>query len=200
MLHDISQELAAELRSRGCPVAVVYGPEPTSTVTNTSGRERIVVERVNEVAEPFLPAHSQRKNPKQHFVRRIAGRVTVFAQDTRPGAKHWDHERRMDLLVDVVSIALEKVLEGRCNTSSVGDGQKFVPVDLAATTIHGGAAYRFPFYVSRGVADRDWDGSALPEAQVGPDGVSVQSRTLVYLDQGPNGVHEPACSCSACTG
>lgn len=200
MMRDISQELAARIHERKCPLAVVYGPEPTSTGTTTFGRERIVVERLNDRNEVTAQAHSQRRNPKQYWVRRLNGRVTIYAQDTKPGARHFDHEDRMDRIADMVLVCLAEVLDERHNTYVIADCVKFVPADLAATTIHGGAVYRIDFAVSRGVNARDWDGSALPETTFGPDGVTVNSSTTVHMDRGPAGIHEAACMCGDCTG
>lgn len=169
MIHQLGAELQAALVAVSCPIPVVDGPEPTSTTT--WGRERIVIAR-DEDGDSFGPVRSQHKNPKQRMVRNVGGKVTIYAQSAKAGAMRFEHERRAELLLDVVLVALADVIIARPSGWTVGKGKFIQPPDLEKSERPAGAVYELTFTVERGVAKRTWAGDISPEHTLGEGGLT----------------------------
>ncbi len=177
MLHEIGVELGAALAAQGCPLRVVDGPEATKTTT--WARERIVIE--HDDGDGFAPVRSQHRNPKFRMVRNVAAKVTVYAKSPAEGAMDWEHRRRAEHVLDLVLVALEKVLVARKNGWTPKGGAFIKPDDLQNSEVAGGAVYELKFTVERGVFEQKWNGDI--RAQV--SGVTITGTDLITLANGP---------------
>lgn len=183
-MHEIALELTTELRAVGCPLQVVEGPEPSETAT--WGRERIVLEHAT--GDRFTAPLSQRTTPKYRFVRLVAAKLKIYAQTPRGGALAWEHRRRAEHVLDLVLVALEKVILARHNNFVVGSGGFFDPPDMQGTATRAGAAYELAFTVDRAVVPQTWDGE-LEETAGGLGGLN--STTRVFLADDDNTASTP---------
>jgi len=180
VIHEIGVELGAALVAQGCPLKVVDGSEPTKT--STYARERIVIE--HDDGDGFGPVRSQHRNPKLRMVRTVAAKVTIFAQSPAPGAQEWEHIRRAEHILDLVLVALEKVVVARKNAWSVKGGKFVLPDDLKASDTIGGAVYELTFTVERGVYEQKWNGTIREQVS----GLTIiASNDLITLANGPTG-------------
>lgn len=191
MMHSITLEVAAQLRARGVPHAVVYGPERTGTTV--TGPVRIVIERDRAAGDGIGPARSVHTNPKMRAVRAIGCVARVFAKSNVAGAGGHDHEAVADQLIDALVVALDVVVRSNQTLWSPVSGKFLTAEDLAARglTTWPGVVYELRFTVDRGVFDLDFAGEAAPEADVGPGGVGIKSTTKVTV----NGVGTPETAC-----
>jgi len=187
MLHEIGVELAAALGAQGCPFPVVDGPEPTQPASFLP--ERVVIQ--HDDGDSFVRApRSQHVNPKHRFVRNIAAKVTIYAKSPALSATDWEHRRRAEHVLDLVLVALDKVISLRKNGWSVTGG-RFVPLaDLSKSEIAGGAVYELSFAVERGVFEQKWNGDIRPSVS----GIPITGSDRITLAHGPSDqVPETAC-------
>jgi hypothetical protein len=181
MIHEVSVDLAANLKAQGCPIVVVDGPEPTKTAT--FGRERIVIEHAD--SDSYAPPWSQQRNPHKCMTRNIGAKLTIYAKSPKAGALVFEHRRRCEQILDMVLCALSKVAAVRKhNGGFLPTGGRFItPADLEASERPGGAVYELNFAVQRAVNDVTWSGDAQPEATVGGvDGVGFNNSTRVSVN------------------
>lgn len=177
MMHELALELATELRSVGCPLPVVDGPEASSTAT--WGRERIVVEHAT--GDRFTAPLSQRPTPKHRFVRVVASKITIFAQSPRAGALLWEHRRRAEHVLDLVLCAMAKIL--RRNQFTTGTGGFVDPPDAQGTQTRAGAVYELSWTMARAVIHQAWDGTLEATS---PGLAGLNSTTRVFLADDDN--------------
>lgn len=181
MMHDIAVALGTELASKKCPIKVIDGPEPTKTTTGA--RERIVVERDDDAGDNFGPPRNPGGNPRRRFTRAVAAKITIYAQAVGAGSNHWEHRRRAEKVLDLVLVALAKVLSVRQVGYTLGRG-RFVPIeDLQESESASGAAYELLLTVERAVFDQTWTDIDQPEATVGGvDGIRIKNTVLASLN------------------
>lgn len=194
MIHEIGVELQARLTTQVCPVTVVDGPELGNS--NAVTRERIVIERDRGEAEPVAGPKGTGRNPRHAFDRVLAAKVTIYAQEPRPGALYFEHERRCDHIADLVLVALEKVLISRKDGGfSIGAGRWVDIEDLAKSKRPSMVAYEIPFTVRRAVEDRTWAGVAATEATLtgSSGGVTIRNTTEVSAQGDSTPAEEVAC-------
>lgn len=180
MIHDILVALQTRLRAKGCPVPVVMGPEPTQTTTGA--RERIVVERLYE-PEVFDHVRGQHGNPKHIGNRHPKVKIGIFAQSAKTGALTFEHESRVDHIVDVVWACMDRVAREDLQIAMSLNGQFLRPEDLAQSARLPGAAYEMTLEVLRAVRDVDFVGEAKPELEI--DGDLLCNTTQVRLENAP---------------
>lgn len=189
MIHEIGIELGAALALKGFPLKgfpVVDGPEPTKTTTGA--RERIVIEH-DDGGDSFRAVRGEHKNPNLRTIRNIGVKITIYAQATNAGATHWEHRRRAEHVLDLVLVALDKVIYARKNGYTLTKGRFVQPDDLAASEVIAGAVYELTFTVERGVAEQTWKGEKRPEGS--PTG--FKNTTNVSLYNGPGDPPEVGC-------
>ena len=193
MIHEIGVELQARLTTKRCPVTVVDGPEWGGS--NAVTRERIVIERDRGEPEPVVGAKGTGRNPRHAWDRVLAAKVTIYAQEPRPGALYFEHERRCDHIADLVLVALQKVLVSRKDGGfSIGAGRWVSIDDLANSKRPNLVAYEIPFTVRRAVEDRTWAGAAATEATLGGvGGVTIRNTTEVSAQGDSTPAEEVAC-------
>lgn len=164
MIHELGVELRSKLSDRGCPVAVIDGPEATGTAT--FGRERIVIEESGN--DDYVPPFSQQRNPVRKMVCHIAAKATIYAQSTKAGALDFEHRRRARLILDQVLVALSEIKSARKGKGCfIPEGGRFiVPADLENSERRGGAVYELEFKFERAVEERTWAGDAKPETTI----------------------------------
>lgn len=183
MIYELQKELAAELEARGVPYPVLYGPESAQTTT-PAVRSRIVLERDRKQGDRFDGPRSVHVNHQLSAVRAIGCVLRIYAASTAAGARVQDHERLADALLDRVTVALRKCVNvrktlHRITAAKLLDGDE---LELRGLATWPGVVYELRFEIDRGVFDRDWDGSAAPEAAIGgQDGVVITSSTKVRL-------------------
>lgn len=110
MIEPLSISVARDLRGRGYPYPVSYGPERAE---RTGFHPGIVFERDRTRAEAVLPPVNAKFNPEAPFTRRCAGAFTVYAASTQPGAIVSDHEAECDRVCDGVISAMYRVVTER---------------------------------------------------------------------------------------
>jgi hypothetical protein len=177
MLHEIGVELGAALVAQGCPLKVFDGPE--STKTTTYARERIVLEYAD--SDSFSAPRSQHRNPKHRMTRNVAAKITIFAQSAAAGATEWEHYRRAEHILDLVLVAMEKVIVARKSAWNVGSGKFISPEDLKASESIGGAVYELAFTVERSVFEQKWNGSVKEQVT----DFAITSSDRIILANGP---------------
>lgn len=179
MIHEIAVELRALLSAAGVPMPVVDGPERTTSAITP--RERIVVERLRAPEQILAPKGANSRNPVHVFDRKLAAKITVYAQEPRAGAQHHEHVRRADRVVDSVLAALRQVLVARKNgAGEIGAGQLVELEDTKGTPVTNFAVYEIPFSVRRAVEVRTWAGSAAEEGGAFT-ATTIASTTVVGL-------------------
>lgn len=178
MLHEIGVELGFALAAQGCPLKVIDGPEPTKTTT--FARERIVLE--HDDGDSFGPTRSQHRNPKFRMVRSVAAKITIHAQSAADGATAWEHRRRAEHVLDLVLVALEKVVVARKNGWTPKGGGFVRADDLQKSEVAGGAVYELTFTVERGVYEQKWNGDVRPQVS----GVTITGTDRITLANGPS--------------
>lgn len=177
MIHEIGVELGVQLAAVNCPLKVLDGPENTKTVTYA--RERIVIEH-DPTGDKFSNNKSQQKNPKIRVIRNIGVKITIYAQEASGGAMDWEHRRRAEHVLDLVLVALEKVLVARHNGWTLSGGRFIDPNDLATSEVQGGSVYELTFSVERGVYVQTWTGNARPEMTILP--TTIQTTTDIVIE------------------
>jgi hypothetical protein len=176
LIHEIGVELAARIGSKGCPFAVYDGPERRPTTT--FGRERIVIEH-DPSGDSFVSRHKADTNPRTLLTRTIGVKITIYAQAGTKGSIYWEHVRRAEHVLDMVLCGLSVVVKERANILTFRSGRIIDPPDLKPSETPGGAVYELFVTIDRGVADRNWDGSAGPTATVTPQLVGGPGLTFV---------------------
>lgn len=174
-MHELALELATELRSVGCPLAVVEGPEPSDTAT--WGRERIVIRY--DAGDRFTSPRSQRPTPKHRFDRVVACKLTIYAQSPRAGTMVWEHRRRAEHVLDLVLCALAEIL--RRNQFTPVSGGFVDPPDAQGTQTRAGAVYELSWTMGRAVIHQAWDGT-LEETAPGLGGLTSTTRVFLADD------------------
>ena len=179
MIHEIARELRVLLETAGVPMPVVDGPERTTSAVTP--RERIVVERLRTPEQILAPKGANSRNPVHVFDRKLAAKITIYAQEPRAGAQHHEHVRRADRVVDSVLAALRQVLVARKNGSEIDAGQLVELEDAKGTPVTNFAVYEIPFSVRRAVEVRTWAGSAAEEGGAFT-ATTIASTTVVGLE------------------
>lgn len=190
MIHEIARELRALLETAGVPMPVVDGPERTTSAVTP--RERIVVERLRAPEQILPPKGANTRNPVHVLDRKLAAKITVYAQEPRAGAQHHEHVRRADRVVDSVLAALRQVLVARKNGAEIGAGQLVELEDTKGTPVTNFAVYEIPFSVRRAVEVRTWAGSAAEEGGAFT-ATTIASTTVVGLQGDPTPATETGC-------
>lgn len=173
MIHEIGVELGKLLVGVKCPLPVVDGPErPKPT---TFGRERIVLEYDEDGNDAFAPVRGNHENPKHRATVRWAGKITIYAQSAKAGAREFEHNRRALLVRDLVFVAIEEIAKDRKNAWSVTGGG-FKPIeDLVDSERRGGAKYELKFWFERGLMVQTFEREIAPANEIG----SVTNTTSV---------------------
>lgn len=189
MIHEITVSVAAELKSKGVPFGVVYGPE--RQVAGISSPTRIVIERDRQAGDGLGPARSVHTNARMRGVRAVGCVARVFAKSNAGGAGVQNHEALADKLVDKLVVALDKVIRANQTLWKPVSGKLLSAEELAARdlTTWPGVVYELRFTVDRGMFDTDFASEAAPEVEVGA--VTIASTTKVKV----NGVGDPETAC-----
>lgn len=168
MLYAISQELALALKVQGCPLPVVFGPEPTASLS--AARERIVIERpIGDKRDQTMPPRGTHPNPKMPLVRLQAATLRIFAKSSLAGAAWHDHAERAEQVFDQVQAELDAIVRGRKNVLSWGSSGFVELVDAAGSSVWSGAVYEADIAIDRGIFRRTWKGDAQEEVTIGTD-------------------------------
>lgn len=175
MIHELATELRAELRALGVPVAVIDGPEPTTTTT--WGRERIVVAFNEDGSDSFVQPRALRTNARHRYTAREACKVTIYAQSPAASATSFEHRARAKRLRDHVLVAFDVVAAKRRNRWSPDSGRFIAPEDLDKSGQPKGAVYELLFTFEQAVPVLTWKGEGTSEGLIS----SVQSRTDVAM-------------------
>jgi len=187
MLYAIAKELGTALRAQGVPLPVVFGPEPSESLT--AARERIVLEQpIGEKRDSFTAARSVHHNPTMPFTRLQAATIRIFARANFAGAQWHDHKERAEEVLDHVLAELDQVVRARTNALSLGAGG-FVPLrDSEGSLVWSSAVYEFELTIDRGVFRRTWAGKGKDEVTIGED---VTLDSVVKVSRAPGPTDEP---------
>lgn len=178
MIFQLSQEVEAVIREKGCPFPVHYHERTKAT----AWRNAIVFDRVPD--EKVEPPSGTSDNPKRHYQRRVGGKLTIYAQSTATGAKYFEHEFVADEVVDMALIALRKC--GRVYGVQI-TGSRQIPLDdLEKSEVPAGVVHEITFTLARGVTERTWAGAIAPTFEI-IEG-SITSRTDVRQANAPEDV------------
>lgn len=174
MIHEVGVDLGTYLKSKGCPFKVIDGPE--FRPTTTFARERIVIEH-DPAGDSFGARRQADKNPRTWMTRNTGVKITIYAKHPNTGSTYWEHIRRAEQVLDQVLVGINVVAKQRANLCTFKSGKFVLPPDLKDSETPGGAVYELLLTFDRGVAERNWDMSADPTAEVG-DGF-IKSTTVV---------------------
>jgi len=188
MIHEIGKEIAAQLVAKKCPLPVFDGPEPTQTTTGA--RERIIIEHDENGGDGFSFAASQHKNPRMRGVRNIGVTITIYAQAPNAGGTHWEHRRRAEHVLDLVTVALYDVLKIRRNGFTIKKAGFIQPPDLAKSETIAGAVYQMTLTIERGIFDQTWAYENRPQATIAEG--QIKSHTEASIANG-SGAPDTAC-------
>jgi len=180
VIHEIGANINTVLKTRGCPILVIDGPEPTNTTTGA--RERIVLEHDEDAGDSYAAPQGTRGNDAARFVCQVGYKATFYVQAPAAGAKPYEHRRRAEHLRDLFTVAMFDVAKVRKNNCSIKGGRFIQPVDLAKSETIAGAVYELKFTFDRGIRVLTWAGEKRPEAAVGD--FEVGSTTKVRLAHG----------------
>jgi len=194
VIYEITREVETELKARGVPLPVVYGPE-RGDLTITFAR--IVIERDRDKGDAIGPGRGRTVNPQMVAIRSMGAVCRVYAQSTESGAGVHDHERMADQAVDRIHVALEKIVKLRTTLYHVTAAKLLSAQELAMRGLlqWPGVVYELRFSVDRGVFDTDWTGAAKPESVLGT-GFEISSTTKATLDKAPDNT-PPETACGA---
>jgi hypothetical protein len=196
MLGHLRADLEVELRARGVPVRVEYGPVDPSRLAELHD---VVVVEYDPAGDVIGGAKALGGNPKRRFNREVAALVRVQAHATIAGARRQDHEDRAHRFVDQVLVALDDVLRGgRGGTGGVPlrrytwrcTGGAFQAVSAEPGQVPTGATYVLRISIDRGVFDAPWSDEAAPEFEL--EAGSISSTTKVHGSIG-EGAGETSC-------
>lgn len=173
MLYEIQRELAEALRTRGCPLPVVYGPEPTQKLPSN---ERIVFQRQGQPEEMGFAQVTKRNPPGTGYKRWQGFAIRVHCQSTKKNARIQDHERRCDHVLDRIVACMVRVVAERGNSLEWTGGGWVRPEDMQAEEnergVFSGVVYELTGRVDRGVFDWEtWPDSENPEGGKGDEAV-----------------------------
>lgn len=180
MIHELGQELHVALRSKGVPVAVINGPEPTTTTT--WARERIVLEFDKDGTDSFGDIRSLQTNPRHRYTAVEACKLTLYVQSPSVGATTFEHRARAKRLRDEILVAMDLVAAQRRNRWRPLSGAFEDPPDLEKSERPAGAVYVLKFSIEQAVRDLTWAGAAQPEATI----TGVTSATHVTRAPAPD--------------
>jgi len=193
VIYEIHKEVATELKAQGCPLPVVYGPERQGLGAALPA-SRIVFERDRSRGDVAKPGKARTSNPRMVAARAMGAVCRIYAQSTLTGAAGHDHERLADQAVDLVTVALHKVIGRRQTEWAISSAKLLSREELAlrGLEVWPGVVYEMRFAVDRGVFDATWAGEAVEELPVADD--LIVSKTEVSLANGPSPVvTETAC-------
>lgn len=174
MIRELAVELGKYLKTQGCPIPVIDGPELHATTT--WGRERVVVEHDLDGTDSFGPVRSQHSNPKAVAVRNQAVKATIYVQSAGAAARVFEHRRRANNVLDQVLGGLRTISAERKNQIQLSSGRFFVPEDLEGAAVHAGAAYELKFTFERTVPFETFQGEIQPEAAPGTWGMKSTTK------------------------
>ena len=185
MIHNLGVLLQADLRTRGCPLPVVDGPEGRKGQAMTFVPERIVLERAG--GDGYSPGKGTNIPGARRaaWFRDVGVKATIYVKSPRAGATTFEHYERAEHVLDMVITSLEHVCKSdtiRAAYALTG-GEFLVPEDLETTERPNGAAYELRFSINRGISVETWAGAGPVTTTVGDvDGVTVSTTTRVSLD------------------
>jgi hypothetical protein len=195
VIKSIADDLRTELAAKGCPLRVIYGPEPRPVTSLVDSR--IVLERDREGGDVIGPPRSQHKNPAIKGVRGMGCVLRIFAKSSLSGANLWDHESLADQTLDKVWVALEKLVKLRRTLWTITGAKLLNSTELEMRGLETwpGVVFELRFAVDRGVFDTTWVGDAKPEKAFGEgaDAIQIASTTSVTV----NGAGSPEVACGA---
>lgn len=185
MIYDITVALKADFEAKGAPVRVLYGPEPTESIS--AARERVVIwEPIDEKRDSVQGPKATHPNPRAPHVILQACRLRIFSQSTTAGAQWHEHvDRARQIQVHTVA-GLNRIVRGRKNAITWGPGGFITLKDSDGKPLWSGAVYELDFYVDHGVPDFTWKGEGADTATIGVD-VEIENVTKVSAKPGAAG-------------
>jgi hypothetical protein len=187
MLYAIAKELGQALKAQGVPFPVVFGPEPSESLS--AARERIVVEQpIGEKRDRIMSAKSVHHNPTMPLVRLQAATVRIFARANLAGAAWHDHAERAEEVLDHVLAELDQIVRGRKNAWTFEAGGFLAMTDAEGSLVWSGAVYECDLTIDRGIFRRTWAGKGKDEVTIGED---VTLMTVVKVSREPGSADEP---------
>lgn len=189
MIYQIATELGAALRAQNVPFGVVFGPEPTESLSST--KERVVVEQpIDEKRDRVGGPKAIHPNPRMPLTRFQAVRIRIFARSSLAGAQWHDHAERAEEVLDHVLGELDYIVRGRRNTMSFTEGGFIALKDEKETLVWSGAVYEQDVVIDRGIFRRTWAHEANEEVTIGTD-VTIENTVKVSSALGPAGDPPP---------
>lgn len=156
MIHDLALLVRKELRAKKFPHPVEYGPERAQREGFAAA---IVFYRDREREDVIAPPPNAKVNPQSPFVRRIAGRVDVFARSARAAASAGDHEEECDAVCDGVLCALYRICQTKRLPLEIVSSKLMTAAEFNDCETWAGAGARILFSVTSMVLDVDYRGN-----------------------------------------
>ena len=164
-LHMMAEAVALKLAQQHYPAHVQYGPVVAQPANYPSGL--IQIERDDTASDGLEPTQGARSNPVYRGVRRMAGRVLIYAQETREGAQLEEHQTLCEQYVDAFLVAVSEwcVETERGNDPlRVTSARYLTPTERNHEVVWPGVVYRIQFSIPRAVLKLSFEGAARPAA------------------------------------
>lgn len=190
MIYALSKAVTTRLREKKFVIPVVYGPE---LVPGGLDYSRIVIERDRDGGEDIQDMGAKR-NARLVGVRFVCARATVWAKSSLAGAAVHDHEEYCDQIVDALYCAVSDYMHTTARVANFGVTEaKFLSAaelvarlalaDASPARQWPGVAYSLRWRMPRGMHDVDYQGAALPEADL--NGITGEVRVRRNADDPP---------------
>jgi hypothetical protein len=189
VIYEIAREVGADLRKRGCPVPIEYGPVPYKPAI---GASRIIAEHGRgRGVETWSEPKRHDRNPRPEGIRGVPMWFTVYASSTLAGARLSDHERLLADVLDQLWTSIRHVLGRRKQFFRLVAAGMPSATELAIEIEQWpGVVYDLRIAIDRHVDDANWKGEARPTVAL--DDLTLENTTSVKLP-GQSGDGETAC-------
>lgn len=165
MIKPLSIAVGKDLKLRGFPYDVTYGPERTQRTG--PAKQGIVFARLRGVPEPVLaPKGANGINPEAPYNHKMAGEFTVYARSQRPGATTEEHEDECDRVSDGVISAMRRILVERKLPLDVTQIRLLAAHEFNDNETWSGCAAEVSFFVTVLVRDVTYTDRARGEGTV----------------------------------
>jgi hypothetical protein len=180
MTFQLARGVAELLTAQRFPVRVHYGPEQFE---RGAYDDAIVIERDREGGDAVDPVRGAHSNPRAHGTRQIGMIAHVYARSSLEGARALEHEWLCDQYVDALIVAIRKWSVATRSGVAWGAGGFVDAAERGDVETWPGVVYRLRFRIARGVADRTFEGDAIPTAEI--TGVANQTHTRINSGDDP---------------
>lgn len=152
-----------QLRARGFPLRVSYGPERAPRTTTS--KPGIVMTRDTELGDNIGPPVGTKSNPDARYSRALACVVKIYAQSGKSGAAYQDHEAEAGRISDGVITAIDDVVKAGGLIVQFTEHRVMGEKDFEGCEAWPGVAILLRFELVEHVLKLKYNGDARPEGE-----------------------------------